>query len=59
MEAVTMASATSAREMEIVHLAPHAEVTMYPWKEPKELIPQAVCHVRDSLRAHQPVPAAH
>lgn len=44
--------------MEIVHLAPHAEVTRYPWKEPKDLIPQAVRHVRDFLRAHQPVPAA-
>ena len=44
--------------MEIVHLAPHAEVTRYPWKEPKDLIPQAVRHVRDFLRAHQPVTSA-
>ena len=44
--------------MEVVRLAPKAEVTMYPWKEPKDLIPQAVHHVRDFLRAHQPVPAA-
>jgi hypothetical protein len=44
--------------MEIVHLAPNAEVTMYPWTEPKDLIPQAVRHVRDFLRAHQPVTAA-
>jgi hypothetical protein len=42
--------------MEVVRLAPKAEVTMYPWKEPKDLIPQAVRHVRDFLRAHQPVP---
>ena len=47
-----------AVSMEIVQLAPHAEVTMYPWKEPKDLIPQAVRHVRDFLRAHLPVPAA-
>jgi len=47
-----------AVSMEIVHLAPHAEVTMYPWKEPKDLIPQAVRHVRDFLRAHQPVTSA-
>jgi hypothetical protein len=33
-------------------------VTMYPWKEPKDLIPQAVRHVRDFLRAHQLVLAA-
>src|SRR4029453_698081 len=44
--------------MEVAELAPHAEVTMYPWKEPKDLIPQAVQHVRSFLKAHQPVPAA-
>ena len=41
-----------AVSMEIVSLAPNAAVTMYPWKEPKDLIPQAVQHVRDFLRAH-------
>ena len=45
-----------AVSMEIVHLAPHAEVTLYPWKEPKDLIPQAVHHVRDSGRSAPPVP---
>ena len=44
--------------METVHLAPKAEASIYPWKEPKDLIPQAVRHVRDFLRAHQPVAAA-
>jgi hypothetical protein len=44
--------------METVHLAPKAEVSLYPWKEPKSLIPQAVQHVRKFLRAHQPVTAA-
>jgi pimeloyl-ACP methyl ester carboxylesterase len=44
--------------MEIAELAPKAEVTVYPWKEPKDLIPQAVHHVRDFLRAHQPVTSA-
>ena len=39
-------------------LALLAEVTMYPWKEPKDLIPQAVRHVRAFLRAHQPVTSA-
>jgi pimeloyl-ACP methyl ester carboxylesterase len=43
--------------MEVAELAPHAEVTMYPWKEPKDLIPQAVQHVREFLKAHRPVPA--
>jgi len=41
--------------MEVAALAPNAAVTMYPWKEPKELIPQAVERVRGFLKAHQPV----
>jgi pimeloyl-ACP methyl ester carboxylesterase len=45
--------------MEVASLAPNADVSIYPWKEPKDLIPQAVCHVRDFLRAHRPVTAAH
>jgi len=45
--------------MEVVELAPKAEVTLYPWKETKDLIAQAVRHVRDFLRAHQPVPTTH
>ncbi len=45
--------------MEVVRLAPKAEVSIYPWKEPKDLIPQAVRQVRDFLRAHQPATAAH
>jgi pimeloyl-ACP methyl ester carboxylesterase len=44
--------------METVSLAPKSEVSIYPWKEPKDLIPQAVGQVRDFLRAHQPVTAA-
>jgi hypothetical protein len=44
--------------MEVVRLAPKAEVSIYPWKEPKDLIPRAVRHVRDFLQAHQPVTAA-
>jgi pimeloyl-ACP methyl ester carboxylesterase len=40
--------------MESVHLAPQAEVSIYPWKDPKDLIPKAVSQVRDFLRKHQP-----
>ena len=40
--------------MEVVRLAPKAEVSIYPWKEPRDLIPQAVRQVRDFLRAHTP-----
>jgi hypothetical protein len=44
--------------MEMVELSPNAEVSIYPWKEPKELIPQALEHIRTFLRAHRPVTAA-
>ena len=37
--------------------APHAEATVYPWKEPKELRAKTVQHVHDFLRAHKPVMA--
>jgi pimeloyl-ACP methyl ester carboxylesterase len=45
--------------METVHLAPKAEVSIYPWKASKDQIPQAVRQVRDFLRAHHPATAAH
>ena len=35
-------------------LAPKAEVSLFPWKEPKERIPLAVRQIRSFLRAHQP-----
>jgi pimeloyl-ACP methyl ester carboxylesterase len=40
--------------MEIATLAPRAEVSMFPWKEPKERIPLVVRQVRSFLRAHRP-----
>ena len=40
--------------MEAAMLAPKAEVSMYPWKEPKERIPLAVRQIRSFLRAHKP-----
>jgi pimeloyl-ACP methyl ester carboxylesterase len=40
--------------MECAMLAPKAEVSMYPWKEPKERIPLAVRQIRSFLRAHRP-----
>ena len=40
--------------MEAAMLAPNAEVSMYPWKEPKERIPLAVRQIRSFLRAHRP-----
>jgi hypothetical protein len=43
--------------MEAAMLAPNAEVSMYPWKEPKERIPIAVRQIRSFLRAHRPASA--
>ncbi|MEX2451509.1 MAG: alpha/beta hydrolase [Rhodospirillales bacterium] len=40
--------------METAMLAPNAQVSLYPWKEPKERIPLAVRHVRTFLQAHRP-----
>ncbi len=43
--------------MEAAMLAPKAEVSMFPWKEPKERIPLAVRQIRSFLRAHRPIVA--
>jgi pimeloyl-ACP methyl ester carboxylesterase len=43
--------------MEAAMLAPKAEVSMYPWKDPKERIPLAVRQIRSFLRAHRPATA--
>jgi pimeloyl-ACP methyl ester carboxylesterase len=43
--------------MESVMLAPKSEVSLFPWKEPKERIPLAVRQTRSFLRAHRPVTA--
>ena len=40
--------------METAMLAPKAEVSMFPWKEPRERIPLAVRQIRSFLRAHRP-----
>ncbi len=41
--------------MESVMLAPKSEVSLFPWKEPKERIPLVVRQVRSFMRAHRPV----
>jgi pimeloyl-ACP methyl ester carboxylesterase len=43
--------------MEVAMLAPKAEVSIYPWKEPKERIPLTVRQIRSFLRAHRPASA--
>ena len=44
--------------VDIASLAPNAEVTVYPWKEPPELKARTINRVRNFLKAHQPVTAA-
>jgi len=39
--------------METAMLAPNAEVSVFPWKEPKERIALAVRQIRSFLRAHR------
>jgi len=40
--------------MECAMLAPKAEVSIFPWKEPKERIPLAVRQIHSFLKAHWP-----
>jgi pimeloyl-ACP methyl ester carboxylesterase len=41
--------------MESARLAPNAQVSLYPWKDPPDLIPLAVRHVGTFLRANRPM----
>ena len=43
--------------MEAAMLAPKAEVSIFPWKEPKERIPLAVRQIRSFLKAYRPASA--
>jgi hypothetical protein len=45
--------------VDIASLAPKAEVTVYPWKEPPELKERTIDRVRTFLKGHQPQTAAH
>ena len=40
--------------MECAMLAPKSEVSIFPWKEPKERIPLAVRQIHSFLKAHRP-----
>jgi len=44
--------------MESAMLAPNAQVSLYPWKDPKDRVPLAVRHIGAFLRANQPATAA-
>ena len=40
--------------MDVASLAPNAEITVFPWKEPAELKARTVARVRSFLRTHRP-----
>ena len=44
--------------IDIASLAPNAEVTVYPWRDPPELKERTINRVRTFLEAHQPVTAS-
>src|SRR4029450_477589 len=44
--------------IDIASLAPNAEITVYPWKEPAELKQRTIERVRRFLQAHVPMHAA-
>jgi len=44
--------------VESARLAPNSEVSIYPWKETKDQVAEALRHVHSFLRAHTPVMAA-
>jgi pimeloyl-ACP methyl ester carboxylesterase len=43
--------------MEAAMLAPKSEVSIFPWKDPKERIPLAVRQIHSFLKAHRPASA--
>src|SRR5260370_961238 len=44
--------------VDVASLAPNAEVTVYPWKDPPELKARTINRVRKFLKAHLPATAA-
>jgi pimeloyl-ACP methyl ester carboxylesterase len=44
--------------VDVASLAPNAEVTVYPWKDPPELKARTINRARSFLKAHQPMTAA-
>ena len=43
--------------MDIAALAPRAQSTAFPWREPKDWPEKTIAQVRDFLQSHQPVTA--
>jgi len=45
--------------IDIASLAPNAEITVFTWREPPELLARTINRVRTFLRAHQPMSGCH
>jgi pimeloyl-ACP methyl ester carboxylesterase len=44
--------------IDVASLAPNAEITVFPWREPPDLKQRTIDRVRNFLKAHQPMRAA-
>jgi pimeloyl-ACP methyl ester carboxylesterase len=44
--------------VDVASLAPNAEITVFPWKEPEELKQRTISRVRHFLNAHRPMHSA-
>jgi hypothetical protein len=44
--------------IDVASLAPNAQITVFPWKEPEELKQRTIARVRRFLKAHLPMRAA-
>jgi pimeloyl-ACP methyl ester carboxylesterase len=44
--------------IDVASLAPNADISVYPWKDPPELKARTINRVRNFLKAHQPATAA-
>ena len=44
--------------VDVASLAPNAEITVFPWREPSELLARTIDRVRTFLKAHVPMRAA-
>jgi hypothetical protein len=44
--------------IDVASLAPNADISVYPWKDPPELKARTINRVRNFLKAHQPQTAA-
>ena len=44
--------------IDVASLAPNAEITVFPWREPADLKERTINRVRSFLKAHQPLRAA-